>query len=186
MLVAEGPMPSIRFMFSTIVIGTDGSANAEDAVRAAADLVAHPGDGLHGRIVQERCILDDGEVFFPAYHAAGAYSEKDVKTLLDMYRGLLPGLELPDRIIAVDAPFDVCLNRIASRGRGGEEHLDRELALAIYDGYHRWWDTLGDDVIWIDSGGLNLADSPKDRAAALRVVHDALQQDTASTETATS
>ena len=169
----------------------DVYANPEDlAFRMQVYYLAKRGQQHHmvhsidGRNVQERCILDDGEVFFPANHAAGAYSEKDLKTLLDMYRGLLPGLELPDRIIAVDAPFEVCLNRIASRGRGGEEHLDRALALAIYDGYHRWWDTLGEDVIWIDSGGLNLAENPEDRAAALRTVHEALQQTTDSAEVA--
>lgn len=133
----------------------------------------HKLSALRGRIVQERCILDDGEVFFPAYHAAGAYGEHDLTTLMDMYHGLLPGLELPDRVIAVDAPFDVCLERIVSRGRGGEQHLDEKLARAIYDGYHRWWDSLP-DVIWIDSGSLDLATSPKDRASALRTVHEAL------------
>ena len=134
----------------------------------------HQLHSLSGRIVQERCILDDGEVFFPAYHEAGAYGENDLKTLMDMYRGLLPGLELPDRIVAVDAPFEVCRQRIRSRGRGGEEHLGDGLLKAIYDGYHRWWDTLGADVIWIDSGNLDLVESPEDRASALRTIHDAL------------
>jgi deoxyadenosine/deoxycytidine kinase len=137
----------------------------------------HALSALEGRIVQERCILDDGEVFFPAYHAAGAYGEHDLQTLMDMYHGLLPGLELPDRIIAVDAPFEVCLDRIVSRGRGGEQHLDEKLARAIYDGYHRWWDSLP-DVIWIDSGSLDLASSPEDRAGALRTVHEALETPT--------
>ena len=137
----------------------------------------HSLSALKGRIVQERCILDDGEVFFPAYHTAGAYGENDLKTLMDMYHGLLPGLELPDRVVAVDAPFEVCLERIASRGRGGEQHLDEKLARAIYDGYHRWWDSLP-DVIWIDSGSLDLAGSPEDRASALRTVHEALDAST--------
>ncbi len=137
----------------------------------------HALSALEGRIVQERCILDDGEVFFPAYHAAGAYGEHDLQTLMDMYHGLLPGLELPDRVIAVDAPFEVCLERIVSRGRGGEQHLDEKLARAIYDGYHRWWDSLP-DVIWIDSGSLDLASNPEDRASALRTVHEALETPT--------
>lgn len=134
----------------------------------------HALSALKGRIVQERCILDDGEVFFPAYHAAGAYGENDLNTLLDMYHGLLPGLELPDRVIAVHAPFEVCLERIVSRGRGGEQHLDEKLAREIYDGYHRWWDSLP-DVIWIDSGSLDFANNPEDRASALRTVHEALE-----------
>jgi len=133
----------------------------------------HQLSALKGRIVQERCILDDGEVFFPAYHAAGAYGKNDLRTLMDMYHGLLPGLELPDRVIAVHAPFEVSLERIAGRGRGGEQHLDEKLARAIYDGYHRWWDSLP-DVIWIDSGSLDLASNPEDRARALRTVHEAL------------
>ncbi len=157
-------------------------ANPEDlAFRMQVYYLARRGQQHHrlrsmsGRIVQERCILDDGEVFFPAYNAAGAYGKHDLQTLLDMYRGLLPGLELPDRIIAVDAPFDACIGRINGRGRGGEEHLDEKLARAIYDGYQRWWDSLGDDLIWIDSGTLNLVDNPEDRAGALRTVHDALR-----------
>ncbi len=137
----------------------------------------HSLNGMDGRIVQERCILDDGEVFFPAYHAAGAYEENDLKTLTDMYHGLLPGLELPDRIVAVDAPFEVCLERIVTRGRGGEQHLDQRLARAIYDGYQQWWDSLP-DVIWVDSGSLDLASSPADRASALRTVHEALDVST--------
>jgi len=144
----------------------------------------HSVSGVKGRIVQERCILDDGEVFFPAYHAAGAYGENDLRTLMDMYHGLLPGLELPDRIVAVDAPFEVCLSRIASRGRGGEQHLDEKLARAIYDGYHSWWETL-DDLIWIDSGNLDLVNSPEDRAAALRTVQEALETSPSPTSVST-
>lgn len=135
---------------------------------------------MQGRIAQERCILDDGEVFFPAYHEAGAYEANDLKTLLDMYQGLLPGLDLPERIVAVHAPFEMCLDRIADRGRGGEEHLDQALAQAIYHGYQRWWDSLGDQVIWIDSSTLDLVNSPEDRATAVRTVHDALRTQPAS------
>lgn len=130
--------------------------------------------GLRGRVAQERSILDDGEVFFAAYHRAGAYGESDLKTLMDMYHGLLPGLHLPDRIVAVDAPFDVCMERVGVRNRDGEQHLDEALARAIYDGYRNWWDTLGADVIWIDSGSLDLVGSPEDRAEAFRTVNDAL------------
>ncbi len=139
--------------------------------------------GLRGRVAQERSILDDGEVFFAAYHRAGAYGESDLKTLLDMYHGLLPGLQLPDRIVAVDAPFEACMERIGERSREGEQHLDEVLARSIYDGYRDWWNNLGADVIWIDSGNLDLAGSPEDRAEALRTVHDALQV-SASTEVA--
>jgi len=167
----------------------DVYANPEDlAFRMQVYYLARRGQQHHalnsmrGKIVQERCVLDDGEVFFPAYHRAGAYGEKDLKTLLDMYHGLLPGLELPHRIVAVDAPFDVCMNRIVGRGRGGEEHLEEELARAIYDGYHAWWDRLGDDLIWIDSGGLDLVESPEDKAAALRHIHGALQTDVTSSD----
>ncbi|NND02946.1 MAG: deoxynucleoside kinase [Acidimicrobiia bacterium] len=133
---------------------------------------------LGGRIAQERSILDDGEVFFPAYHRVGAYGESDLQTLMDMYRGLLPGLKLPDRIVAVDAPFELCMERIGARSRDGEQHLDEALARSIYDGYREWWDTLGADVIWIDSGSLDLVDSPEDRAQAVRTVHDALEVST--------
>lgn len=134
----------------------------------------HAVHALDGLIVQERCILDDGEVFFPAYHKAGALGDHDLSTLLDMYRGIVPGMELPDKIVAIDAPFEVCMERIKNRGRGGEEHLDEGLARAIYDGYHTWWDKLGGDVIWIDSGSLDLAENPGDRATALRTINESL------------
>ena len=126
-----------------------------------------------GRVVQERCILDDGEVFFPAYHEVGAIGAADLDTLMDMYRGLVPGLRLPDTIIAVDAPFDLCMERVRNRGREGEQHLDAELARRIYDGYHAWWDRLGDQVLRIDTGRLDLVGDAADQAQAVRALHGA-------------
>lgn len=134
-----------------------------------------------GRIVQERCILDDGEVFFPAYHRAGAYDEADLATLVDMYRGVAPGLELPDRIVAVNAPFEVCMERVKQRARGGEQHLDEKLAREIYDGYQEWWQSL-DDVIWLDTGELDLVDSPEDKARAVQILTGALEPNRATVE----
>lgn len=134
----------------------------------------HAAGVMSGPIVQERCILDDGEVFFPAYHSAGAIDENDLATLVDMYEGLLPGLALPDRIIAVDAPFEMCMERIAQRARNGEQHLDETLARAIYEGYQAWWNKLGSDVIWVDSGNLDLVENPADRASVLQAVTEQL------------
>ena len=98
----------------------DVYANPEDlAFRMQVYYLAKRGQQHHavhsieGRIVQERCILDDGEVFFPAYHLAGAYGDKDLRTLLDMYRGLLPGLELPDRIMRAAERFEARVARFA-------------------------------------------------------------------------
>ena len=133
--------------------------------------------GAQGRVVQERCILDDGEVFFPAYHDVGAIGSADLDTLMDMYRGLVPGLRLPDTIIAVDAPFDTCMERVRERGREGEQHLDVALARRISDGYHAWWDRLGDQVLRIDTGRLDLVGNAADRAEAVRVLHKAIGAD---------
>ncbi len=93
---------------------------------------------MTGPVLQERCIVEDARVFFPAYRDAGAYDDNDLETLMTLYGVLERALPLPDLIIYLWAPFEVTMERIKRRDREAERELDVDFLRRIYDRHEKW------------------------------------------------
>jgi deoxyadenosine/deoxycytidine kinase/nucleoside 2-deoxyribosyltransferase len=93
---------------------------------------------LTGPVLQERCMIEDAGVFFPAYRDAGAYDDNDLGTLLTLYGVLADAVPAPDLILYLWAPFGTTVDRIRSRDRRGEEDLDVRFLELVYERYEKW------------------------------------------------
>ncbi len=126
--------------------------------------------------LQERSILEDALVFFPAYRDAGAYDDNDLATLMSLYDAARAALPLPDLIVAVTAPFDTCVMRIKERDRVAEREIDQGWLRTVYDRYERWLAAPTEiPMVTIDSELLDYVNHPEDRAAAVGIVRRALE-----------
>lgn len=95
-------------MFTTIVVGTDGSKNAEDAVRVAAELAAKMGAELH--VIAAYHPLVEAQLRqlareLPAEYRDLLYQERGADAQLDSARGIvkLAGIEAELAAIVGDA-----------------------------------------------------------------------------------
>lgn len=125
-------------MFSTIVVGTDGSADAERALRATADLAAR-GDGTEVHVVTASHPLPAAELRaiaheLPAEYRPLLHGHVMTDSVMDGARNILeiagieaiyhvidddPGDALIDLAEAVDADLVV----VGSRGAGAADRL---------------------------------------------------------------
>lgn len=130
---------------------------------------------MSGQVVQERCLLEDAEVFFPAYRDTGAYDDNDLQTLFTLYEVLADTVPQPDLIVYLHAPFDVTVERIRNRDRSAEHHLDLDFLRAIYDRYAAWEASHHDPpMLRIDTSDLDYVNDPQAAVEVLRRVDDAL------------
>jgi len=91
------------------------------------------------KIVAERTVMDDAFVF--ALHNAqiGNMSESEMCTYIDIFQLLYThfgACYTPEKIVYLKATTDICMDRIASRGRPGENSYTREYMeahVAAYD-----------------------------------------------------
>jgi deoxyadenosine/deoxycytidine kinase/nucleoside 2-deoxyribosyltransferase len=130
---------------------------------------------LQNPTLQERCILDDVEVFFPAYRDHGAYDDNDYETLMSLYAAIRPYLPLPDLVVSLEAPLEVTVDRIRRRDRAAERSLDTGFIQRVHDYYRDWLSSLEEiPVVSIDTTVHDLVSSPRDQATALAEINEAL------------
>ena len=127
--------------------------------------------------VQERSILEDAHVFFPAYRDSGAYDDNDLETLMTLYEAARDALPMPDLIVSVEAPFETCVMRIKQRDRVTERHIDLRWLETVYDRYQIWLAGFSEiPVVTIDSETLDYVGTPEHQAEVVRVVRHALER----------
>jgi deoxyguanosine kinase len=130
---------------------------------------------LSGAVVQERCLAEDAEVFFPAYRDRGAYDDNDLRTLYTLYEVLADTVPTPDLIVYLSAPFETTVDRIRHRDRNGERQLDLQFLRAIYDRYGEWESNhLDSPMVRIDTAHLDYVRDPDAASNVLRRVDEAL------------
>jgi deoxyadenosine/deoxycytidine kinase/nucleoside 2-deoxyribosyltransferase len=132
---------------------------------------------LTGPILQERCLIEDAEVFFPAYHESGAYDENDLETLNGLYRVLDETVPKPDLIVYLWAPFDVTLARIRRRDREAEREIDVDFLRNVYEAYGRWVARHHDpQLLTIDTEVMDFVHDEGDAAEVIARIHTALNR----------
>ncbi len=157
-----GNLPDLGFRMQAYYLGRRASQHR----RAAT---------LEGPILQERCILDDVEVFFPAYRDEGAYDANDYQTLMSLFVAMRQYLPLPDLIVSLEAPFDVTVDRIRRRDRAAERTLDTGFLRRVHDYYRRWLASLEEiPTVAIDTTRYDLVSSLPDQAALLARINEAV------------
>ncbi|HEX9643040.1 MAG TPA: deoxynucleoside kinase [Acidimicrobiia bacterium] len=126
---------------------------------------------LRGAVVQERSLLEDGEVFFPVYRDQGAYGDHDLDTLVTLYESLVDTVPQPDVIVYLEASFDATLARIAARDRAAERTVDPAFLRAVYDAYEKWAAVqLDPPVVRIDTERLDFVNDPAAAAEVMRLI----------------
>jgi deoxyadenosine/deoxycytidine kinase len=90
------------------------------------------------RVIQDRTIFEDANVFARNLYESGQMEERDWRTYGGLYGGILPALRTPDLLIHIDAGLPVLRGRIARRGRGYEQDIPDEYLERLSGLYEIW------------------------------------------------
>ena len=90
------------------------------------------------RVIQDRTIFEDANVFARNLYESGQMEERDWRTYGSLYGGILPALRTPDLLIHIGASLPVLRSRIQRRGRGYEQDIPDEYLERLGRLYEVW------------------------------------------------
>jgi deoxyadenosine/deoxycytidine kinase len=95
---------------------------------------------LGGGWVLDRTWYEDAEIFARGLHEQGILSADEWSLYQRLYAELLysPAARPPRLMVYLDAPVEVLLQRIATRGRPKERDTPMDYWVALHDRYERW------------------------------------------------
>jgi len=108
------------------------------------------------RIIQDRTIYEDAEVFARALWTRGVMDDRDFGSYRRMYEAIASTLRPPDLMVYLRASIPTLQTRIASRGRGYESGIDvayLESLNVLYDAFADSFDAAR--VVTIDADSLD-------------------------------
>jgi deoxyadenosine/deoxycytidine kinase len=96
--------------------------------------------GAGGAWILDRTWYEDAEIFARGLFEQGVMSAEEWALYQRLYTELLyaPAARPPRLMIYLDAPVEVMLQRIATRGRPKERDTAPEYWMALHDRYERW------------------------------------------------
>ena len=96
--------------------------------------------GQGGAWILDRTWYEDAEIFARGLHDQGIFSDDEWQLYLRLYTELLhaPAARPPRLLIYLDAPVNVMLDRIATRGRPKERDTPAEYWISLHERYDRW------------------------------------------------
>jgi len=125
------------------------------------------------RIIQDRTIYEDANVFARALWTRGVMDDRDFASYRRMYEAIAATLRPPDLFVYLRASVPTLQARIALRGRGYENEIDvgyLETLNELYEGFASSFEEAR--VVTLDADTLDFVTNPKD----LETVCDTLER----------
>jgi deoxyadenosine/deoxycytidine kinase len=115
------------------------------------------------KIIQDRTIYEDANIFAPNLHAMGLMSNRD----FDNYKSLFELMERlvtpPDLLIYLRASISTLVEHIHSRGREYENSISIDYLSRLNERYEAWISQYSKGkLLIIDIDKLNIVDNPED------------------------
>jgi deoxyadenosine/deoxycytidine kinase len=89
-------------------------------------------------VIQDRTVFEDANIFARNLHAGGQMDDRDWRTYLSLFEGILPALRTPDLLVHIDASLPTLRARIDRRGRTYEQAIPDAYLGSLNDLYGEW------------------------------------------------
>ena len=104
----------------------------------------------HSKVFLDRSVFSDKYIFARLLHEDGMMTDTEYKIYCDMWEWLQSNwCVIPNKIIYIKTPPEICLERIKERNRGEETSITIEYLQRLHD-MHEDWLAEREDVITID------------------------------------
>ena len=117
-----------------------------------------------GKVVLDRTIYEDAEIFAEALHRRRVLVGRDYRTYRELYELIRGQLQPPDLMIYLRASIRTVRRRIRERGRPEEQNMPRSYLRMLHELYEGWFEAydLGPKVV-IETDELNYLTDLVDR-----------------------
>lgn len=122
----------------------------------------NPGD----RVIQDRTVYEDANVFAQALHDAGVMDPRDYASYATMYDAVRRALRPPDLLVYLRASLGTLRAHIAARGRAFEQRIEDDYLRRLGELYEDWVEAYDlSPVVVVDADRYDVLGRAADRAA---------------------
>jgi deoxyadenosine/deoxycytidine kinase len=114
------------------------------------------------KVIQDRTIYEDAQIFAPNLHSMGLMSTRDFETYQKLFEAMTTAIKPPDLLIYLRASIPTLVNQIQKRGRDYEDSIRLDYLRRLNERYEAWISTYKHKHLIIDVDNLNFADKPED------------------------
>lgn len=93
---------------------------------------------LDSIVLSERCVDTDHYVFAALLHQDGVISDVEWQLYQMSYGALTEFEDIPDGIVYLNTPPELCLERIRHRGRSGEDNITLDYLKKLHVQHENW------------------------------------------------
>ena len=128
-----------------------------------------------GSAIIDRSIYEDAEIFARAALRLGTIEQRDFDTYRRVFDLVVGSLPRPDLLIMLNAPVDVLMDRIRSRGREMESSITPDYLQLLEDLYREWMEAYDlCPVLSIPTHDLDFVHKPGHLGIVIQRINDKL------------
>ncbi len=114
------------------------------------------------KVIQDRTIYEDANIFAPNLHAMGLMSTRDYENYVSLFRLMSAHLAPPDLLIYLRATVPTLVSQIQKRGREYENSIRLDYLKRLNERYESWiGDYSAGKILIIDVDKNKFADHPE-------------------------
>ena len=123
------------------------------------------------KVIQDRTLYEDAEIFAPNLLAMGLMSQRDYDTYRLLYETVVPLVQPPALVLYLRANIATLVDQIAKRNREYEDSIRIDYLKRLNERYEAWFEayTLGPKLD-VDVDDLNFRDRPEHLGVILQKV----------------
>ena len=119
--------------------------------------------GSGKKVIQDRTIYEDANIFAPNLHAMGLMSTRDYENYVSLFRLMSSYVKAPDLLIYLRASVPTLVSQIQKRGRDYENSIRLDYLKRLNERYEAWISTYNHGkLLIIEVDNLNFAESNED------------------------
>jgi deoxyadenosine/deoxycytidine kinase len=119
--------------------------------------------GSGKKVIQDRTIYEDANIFAPNLHAMGLMSTRDYENYVSLFRLMSSYVKAPDLLIYLRASVPTLVSQIQKRGRDYENSIRLDYLKRLNERYEAWINdySMG-KLLVIDVDNNKFAERPED------------------------
>ena len=118
--------------------------------------------GSGKKVIQDRTIYEDANIFAPNLHAMGLMSTRDYENYISLFRLMSSYVKAPDLLIYLRASVPTLVSQIQKRGRDYENSIRLDYLKRLNERYEAWINDYGmGKLLIIDVDHNKFAENPE-------------------------
>lgn len=113
-------------------------------------------------IIQDRTLLEGVNIFVANNREQGNLSERDYDTYMQLFSLMMSLVNPPDLLIYLRSSVPHLVSQIRKRGRDYEQSIKLDYLQGLNDHYEKWISGYKDNLLIIDTEGLDFENKPED------------------------